>query len=98
MLLAGCGGDGAPEDGGGDGASDAPALVGPLVYERSGGLAAEKSQITLRPDGRATFATERIALQPGCRAEYAPHLDLAVRDGAAREKTHSVFSGNSSSR
>lgn len=72
-LLAGCGGDSAREDSGEDRAGDdAPPLAGPLVYERSGGLAGDKSQITLRPDGRATFATERLALQPGGRGQYSP--------------------------
>jgi hypothetical protein len=59
-LVAACGGD--EEDSGrNDGIRpDPPALAGPLVYERFGGLAGRASQIRLEPDGRATFATEGI--------------------------------------
>ena len=65
LLLAACGG----EDGG-----DAPTLAGPLVYERSGGSTGDKSRVTLQPNGRATFATARRALQPQTDRQYVTEL------------------------
>lgn len=65
LLLAACGG----EDGG-----DAPTLAGPLVYERSGGSTGDKSRVTLQPNGRATFATARRAIQPQTDRQYVTEL------------------------
>lgn len=59
-LVAGCGGgekDSRSDDGSGP---DPPALAGPLVYGRGGGFAGSSNLVRLRPDGRATFATEGV--------------------------------------
>lgn len=69
-LLAGCGGNGAREDAPDRGTGDAPALAGPLVYERFAGSTPETSKITLQADGRATLAIEQLALQPDTDGEY----------------------------
>lgn len=58
-LTAGCGrGTDSRRD---DGSRPVPpALAGPLVYERGGGLSGSTNRVRLEPDGRATFTAEAI--------------------------------------